>query len=328
MRIFRSDFFEEIGYSRRLSLKLSAMPSERWLLMGVLVLMGVGWGATQPLGKIATSTGHQPFGLIFWQLVICALVLGAISLPRGKGIVLRREALAFYVLVALLGTLIPNYTFYLSVPHLPAGIMSIIISTVPMMAFVLALGLGMDRVSGARVAGLTLGLTGVALIAVPGGNLGGASAGWLLVALVGPLFYAMEATYVARHGTAGLDAVQAMFGASVVGAVLCLPVALGTGQFFNPLGAAWGAPEWALVASSAVHAVVYATYVWLAARAGSVFAAQCSYLVTGMGVFWAMALLGERFSPWVWLALVVMLSGVALVQPREKAQRAGRDVQG
>ena len=29
-----------------------------------------------------------------------------------------------------------------------------------------------------------------------------------------------------------------------------------------------------------------------------------------------MLLLGERFSPVVWLALVVMLAGVALVQPR------------
>ncbi|MGL5010922.1 MAG: EamA family transporter, partial [Paracoccaceae bacterium] len=172
-----------------------------------------------------------------------------------------------------------------------------------------------------RVLGLALGLVGVGLIALPGGNLGGGSLGWLLVALVGPLFYAAEATWVARQGTAGLDAVQAMFGASVVGAVLCLPVAWASGEFFNPFGKPFGAPEIALVASSSIHALVYATYVWLAARAGAVFAAQVSYLVTGMGVFWAMLFLGERFSPLVWLALVVMLSGVALVQPRARTAR-------
>ena len=60
---------------------------ERRVLIGVLVLLGVGWGLTQPLGKIATMGGAQPFGLIFWQLVICVLVLGALSLPRGKGLV-------------------------------------------------------------------------------------------------------------------------------------------------------------------------------------------------------------------------------------------------
>jgi drug/metabolite transporter (DMT)-like permease len=37
-------------------------------------------------------------------------------------------------------------------------------------------------------------------------------------------------------------------------------------------------------------------------------------------VLWAMALLGERFQPVVWLALAVMLAGVALVQPRAVKQ--------
>ncbi len=292
---------------------------DRRLFIGTLCVLGVGWGVTQPLGKIATQSGHQPFGLIFWQLVICSIVLGALSLPRGKGLVLRRDAMVFYVVVALLGTIIPNFTFYLAVRHLPAGIMSIIISTVPMIAFVVALSLRMDRFTASRAAGLALGLLGVALIALPGGSLPQAAmAAFLPIALIGPLFYALEATYVARNGTAGLDAIQAMFGASVVGAVICLPIAVGSGQYFNPFAAVWGRSEWALVASSSVHAVVYAAYVWLAARAGSVFAAQCSYLVTATGVFWAMVLLGERFSPWVWLALVVMLSGVALVQPRAR----------
>jgi drug/metabolite transporter (DMT)-like permease len=292
---------------------------DRTLFIGTLLVLGAGWGATQVLGKIATQSGHQPFGLIFWQLVICSIVLGALSLPRGKGLVFRRDAMVFYVVVALLGTIIPNFTFYLSVQHLPAGIMSIIISTVPMIAFVVALALRMDRFTASRAAGLALGLLGVALIALPGGSLPEAAmAAFLPVALIGPLFYALEATYVAHRGTAGLDAIQAMFGASVVGAVICLPIALGSGQYFNPIAAPWGRSEWALVTSSSVHAVVYAAYVWLAARAGSVFAAQCSYLVTATGVLWAMALLGERFSPWVWLALVVMLSGVALVQPRQR----------
>lgn len=294
--------------------------NERRLYVGTLCLLGLGWGVTQPLGKIATSTGHQPFGLIFWQLAICSVVLGAMSLPRGKGLVFRREALQFYVVVALLGTLIPNYTFYISVTHLPAGIMSILISTIPLIAFPLALALGIDRFSVLRLCGLLLGVAGVALIALPDGSLPATGmVAYLPLAMLGPLFYATEATYVAKWGTAGLDPVQAMFGASVVGAVLCLPVALASGQFIDPT-AVWGRAEWALMASSSIHALVYASYVWLAARAGSVFASQTSYLVTATGLIWAMVLLGERFSPVVWLALVVMLSGVALVQPRGAAK--------
>jgi drug/metabolite transporter (DMT)-like permease len=35
-----------------------------------------------------------------------------------------------------------------------------------------------------------------------------------------------------------------------------------------------------------------------------------------------MLLLGERFSAWVWAALVVMLLGLFLVQPRERSRPA------
>ena len=38
----------------------------RLRLIGVLILLGVGWGSTQALGKMAVSSGYQHFGLIFW----------------------------------------------------------------------------------------------------------------------------------------------------------------------------------------------------------------------------------------------------------------------
>jgi drug/metabolite transporter (DMT)-like permease len=291
----------------------------RWFFVAVLVWLGVGWGSTHPLGKIATETGHGPFGLIFWQQVVMVVVLGAIALVRRKGMKLTGPAIRFYVIVAVLGTIVPNGTFYTSVAHLPSGIMSIIIAMIPMLAFPMALALGTDRFSALRLVGLGLGLTGVALLAAPGAALPEAAMlAWLPVALVGPLFYAMEATYVAWRGTDGMDALQAMLGASLAGLILCAPVMLVMDQGYSP----WplGRDDLALALSSALHALLYASYVWLAATAGSVFAAQSSYLVTAAGMIWAMLLLGERPNATVWLALAVMLAGVALVQPRARAK--------
>ena len=68
--------------------------------------------------------------------------------------------------------------------------------------------------------------------------------------------------------------------------------------------------------SGVLNALAYSGYIWLVGRAGSVFASQIAYLVTGFGVLWSMALLGERYSAWVWLAFALMLAGIALVQPR------------
>lgn len=286
----------------------------------ILALIGIGWGSTQPLGKIAASTGHPPFGLIFWQLVVCVLVLGALTFGRGKRLPLNARAIEFYVVVAFLGTLIPNYTFYVSVARLPAGIMSILISTIPLIAFPIALALKTDTFSARRMIGILLGLSGVLMIALPQASLPDrAMVAFLPIAMIGPLFYALENTYVAGRGTVGMDAIQAMLGSSIAGVIFCIPLVLVMGHWF-PMPLRPGLAEWALIGSSALHALLYASFVWLAARAGSVFASQSAYFTTASGIVWAMVILGERFSPWVWAAAAVMLCGLALVAPRERAQ--------
>lgn len=284
----------------------------------ILLALGVGWGSTQPLGKIAASTGHGPFGLIFWQLVVCVAVLGPLTFLRGKRMDLRPEAWGFYVTVAMLGTILPNFTFYYSIARLPSGIMSIMISTIPLIAFPIALVLGMDRFSPRRVLGLMLGLAGVLMIALPEASLPDrAMVAFLPVAMIGPLFYALENTYVARVGLRGMDAVQAMFGASVVALAICVVPMLAFGHWFAmPIPP--GRAEGALILSSALHAGLYATFVWLAARTGAVFASQSAYVTTVAGVAWAMAILGERFSVWIFAAVGVMLVGMTLVRPGQR----------
>jgi drug/metabolite transporter (DMT)-like permease len=285
--------------------------------IGILLLLGAGWGLTQPLSKIAVATGRGPLGMVFWQFVIGALLLTLIQAFRRRP--LRRDpaALTVYLVIALIGTMIPNTASYFSYRHVPSGIMSILISTVPMVAFPIALALGSDRFSLGRLAGLGLGLLGVVLLFGPPGSLPATATGWILLGLVAPVFYAVEANFVGTWGTAGLGAIQVLHGASVLGAVLTLPLALGLGHWFTP---DWppSAQDWSLGASAVIHALAYSLYVWLVGRAGSTFAAQCSYLVTGCGVVWAMALLGERYSGWVWLALALILGGIFLVSPRPK----------
>ena len=82
-------------------------------MVGVLLTIGIGWGSTQALGKIAASTGYPPLGLVFWQLVVCTTVLGAMTLLRGKGLPTTARAVQFYVVVAVLGTIVVGMAVYL-----------------------------------------------------------------------------------------------------------------------------------------------------------------------------------------------------------------------
>ncbi len=290
--------------------------SARWGLVLVLIVLGAGWGITQPLAKIAVSTGYRAPGLVFWQFGVGVIVLGAIVLAQGKRLPFGRAQLGLYVLVAFIGTILPNSASYEAIRHLPSGLISILLSTVPMLAFPIALALGVDRFSLMRLAGLACGLAGVILIVAPEASLPErAMLAFVPLALVAPLFYAMEGNLLAKIGMKGLDPVQLLLGASVVGCVVAAPIAVGTGTFISPLPP-YGAPDIALVASGVIHGFVYSTYFWLVARAGPVFAVQVSYLVTGFGVFWAKLILDESYSVWIWGAMALMLVGVFLVQPR------------
>ena len=292
-------------------------------LLALLFVLGAGWGTTLPLGKIAVSEGYRSFGLVFWQTLIGVVLLGAFLKAQRRLRPASREQLGFAGFIAVVGTIVPNGASYAAVVHLPAGIMSIVIAAVPMIAFPMALAIRNDHFSVGRLLGLLLGIAGVVLLASPESLPGAASTGWLLLALVAPTFYAVEANAVARLGTFGMEPVAVLFWASVIGTCLALPLALATGTFIPPKSpAAWGAPDYALVGSSIVHAVTYAAYVWLLGRAGAVFAGLVGYLVTGFGVIWSILFLGESYSGAVWLALALILSGVFLVQPRSGPELA------
>ena len=118
---------------------------------------------------------------------------------------------------------------------------------------------------------------------------------WAGVYLLTALCYAFEGNYVAKWGTQGLDPFQVMLGSSLVGVLVTLPLMINAGHFIAPVWPLEKA-QTALVLTSVVHVLVYATYVWVVGRAGAVFATQVSYLVTAFGLFWAWLILSEAYA--------------------------------
>jgi drug/metabolite transporter (DMT)-like permease len=288
----------------------------------LLALLGMLWAITMPLTKIAVSSGHQPLGLIFWQLFISSVVLGAIILLRKSRLPMNAAALRYYLIIAALGTIFPNSFSYLAAAQLPAGILSIVIATVPMFSMLVALGFGLERFSGIRSAGVLLGAIAVVILVGPDASLPEPEkAVYVLLALIAPFCYGLEANYIAARSPTGFDPVCTIFGASIVGALVSAPLAWFSGDWID-FTQPWQAPEWALFASSVIHAITYCGYIWFVGVTSAVFASQVAYVVTLGGVFFSALLLSESYSAWVFLALALMIGGMLLVQPRNSASSA------
>ncbi len=282
-----------------------------------LIAMGAGWGATIPLTKIAVSTGHKQIGLIFWQLVISAIVLGTIQLIRHRPLQMSRGSIRLFTIIALVGTILPNLASYTAAMNLPATLLAILIATVPMFAFPIAIFWGSDRFEWRRAVGLVVGIMAVIILVAPDAALPDRTKIWFVpIALIGPFFYGIEGNYISKFGTLHHGPIQTLFGACLIGMLITGPAAVAMGHWFAPWNN-FGVAEMAMIGSGVFHGLSYATYVWLVSRSGAVFASQVAYAVTVFGVLWAILFLKEVQSPYLWAALICMMLGMSLVSPRK-----------
>lgn len=286
-----------------------------------LLVFGAGWGLMQPLTKIAVEGGFEPFGIMVWQGVSSLFIGGALAARYGapKG----RAQWLFCSQVAVLGTLIPHFASFTAIGHLPSGLIAIIMALIPIFALVIAGSVALEQFTPLRVIGVLLGVAAIMIIAATRGQVGAGPLWAVGVAAIAPLCYACNSTLTAARGMAGLHPLQALAGS----AVMFLPIASIAAVFTGQLrGVGADLPSIAVIASVIGHTVIYAGFLWLLTRSGAVFASQTAYLVTGFGVIWSMVLLGERYSPWVWIALVLILVALSLVRPTALATpRAPRD---
>ncbi|MEM8792056.1 MAG: DMT family transporter [Pseudomonadota bacterium] len=284
------------------------------LLWAALIGSGLCWGGTQLFTKLAVASGHPVIGLVFWQTVIGALLLGSYLVAARKALPLSPRFLIFYAVCGFLGTAFPHSLSYAYIRELPVGIASILIATVPMMTLALSYAIKADTVDWKRVLGLLLGTGAVLLILLPEASLPEEGQWlWALLPLVTAFAYACENVYIAKYQPAEVDATQVLAGLSFAAFLMIAPMAAAQGAWIDLL--VLGPEELSLIAGSVLHILAYFGLIWLIAQAGPIFTAQIGYIVTLSGVFFGVVFLDEAFAPTVWISLVLMMLGLSLVKP-------------
>ncbi len=287
----------------------------RPVLWTVMLVVGIAWGTTTPLGKIAVSTGLHPIGLTIWQTFITAIVLSVAVRATGRRLPVSRRYLLFFLFLGLLGTALPHPLAYLAARHLPASIISIVLAGVPMATMLLTTLVGVDHPTPRKMFGLLLGLLAIAVIVLPNGSLPDpAKWMWIALPILSVLSYSTENVCIDKIRMPQLDPMVILCGSSWAAFFLTAPLALLPGVWVDPLPLDHA--RLAVIMLTALHICAYSGLIWLIGKAGAVFAAQVSYVVTTSGVLIAIVFLGEAASPMIGIATALMLTGLALVQPR------------
>ena len=221
-----------------------------------------------------------------------------------------REHFRHYLIVGVLNSGLPFFLYAYAALHLPASLSAIFNSTAPLFGSVFAALWLSDPLTGQRLAGLGLGIAGVALASwrhavapEPGSTIA------MAACLGAACCYGLAGAYLkrfAKHvpplGLAGCS--QALAGVLVLTGV--------------PLTPARGAltPEVAgclLGLGLLCSALAYVLYFRLIADVGPARALTVTFLIPAFGILWAVLFLGEHVTPTMLAGCATIIAGTALV---------------
>ena len=284
-----------------------------WL---ILFFLGVVWGLSFSLAKMAAGAGGEPFGIAFWQAFVSGACLYLFNLALRKPLNFKTRHIKLILIISLLGTIIPGVLFYWAASKVDAGVLAITVSIVPLATYLFAVPLKLERAVARRIAGVVAGAIAIGLLVLPKNGLPDpAAVPWVLIACVSSFAYAAENIVLDMNRPVELSAASLVCITSLTASVILLPVALATGQFIVP-DIAPGELELSILILGIISAAGYATFVYLIRRSGPVFASQTGYVVTMGGVIWGIIIFNESHTVWVWLALATMMIGIFMVNPR------------
>ncbi len=298
-----------------------------WRHTGLLVVLGATWGLQFALLKIATTSALSELGILSLCMALLAAAYLATLTIRGKLYRPNPRQLRFFAISGFFGFVLPLGGIILVADRLAAGLIVLYTEAlIPVFTFAIVLALRSERPSRRRLIAIALALVGVAFAFWPEvvGSTDARIEGLLLV-LVVPLAYSIDAIYVAARWPSDLRALQVVSGEAVAGTAMLLPIWLLSGGL-GELPSALGTGEWAILAFVPVSYLEVYLYFYLLRHAGAVFVSFGSFIALFAGFFWGWALLDETHPSTVWIAVALVALALYLIATRGRPAESAAPV--
>ena len=293
----------------------------RWAVpLASLLGAGAVLGISTNLAKLAAEAGLGPLAFLAWSVVGAAAVLTGVGAVRNRLPPLNARTTEYFVVAGLVGLAAPNLLSFAAVPHVGAGFVALSTAFPPLLTYIGALLLGMERFQTRRASGVVLALGGAVLLAVLKLSEPGVDAFWVAATLSAPVLLAIGNIYrTARwpEGVAPDELAPGMLAASglmllVVGAI-AEPFLGGAAGFSLAVPTGRAAPVLLILAQIATFSVMYLLYFVLQKHGGPVYLSLLGSVAAVVGVPIAVLLLGEAPPQGLAIAGVLIAVGVGLL---------------
>ncbi len=284
----------------------------------ILIFTGINWGPSFSIAKIVTNFQVHPFGITFWQsFVACIILFVFILYDAKKHLFINFKLIFLYFQLSLIGLTIPSILFFYGAAHLPAGILSITVTLVPMLTYAIGYLIGQEVFSFNRLIGVILGIISILIIVLPEQNLPEPNqVFWVIVTCFCSLCYAFQAVLISAKFNQKDSPIAMAFWLNFFSSIILLPIVIKF-DYFIPLKLPFSLLEYSLLSLGIIEAICFSLLMYLIVRSGPLFASQVGYLVTLSGIIWGIIIFDEVLSISIWVAVLLLFIGIYLVKPKE-----------
>lgn len=167
-----------------------------WLIPFTCLLVGGALiGISTNLAKYANEIGVTPLAFLFWSITGAAIILLVVAIIKKELPPLTARSFEYYFVAALVSVAGSNLLLFSAIPHVGASFVALIVSLPPLLTYLGALMLRMERFNIIRALGVAAALTGAGVLAVRKFSAPDASIVWILLALCGPVLLAIGNIY-------------------------------------------------------------------------------------------------------------------------------------
>jgi drug/metabolite transporter (DMT)-like permease len=286
--------------------------SNTFIALTLLVLLGVIWGSGYSIARFAMTHGVPPLGYSFWQSLGPAIVLLIMCLIKERKLKISAQHIRYYLIAGVLGIALPNTNMYFAASHLPAGILAVIVNTVPIIMYPLALMARQERFHLGRMCGVALGIIGIMMIV--GSKLSLPTVTmmwWALVTLLTPCFFAICALYSVHDRPQESSSLSLATGMLIASAIILAPWVIDTHEFY-PLNSL-SLPNLAVILEIILSSIGYIIFFQLLKIAGAVYYSLVGGIVALTGLFWGWLVFGEQLHAWTLIAVMIIFAAVCIV---------------